>query len=57
VKNDQDFVSQLLEVQGVAVVQGSAFGLQDYFRLSYAASTELLEAACVRIQRFCASLE
>jgi aspartate aminotransferase len=38
------------------VVQGSAFGLAPFFRISYATSTEALEDACARIQRFCASL-
>jgi aspartate aminotransferase len=54
--NDLDFVSELLEAEGVAVVQGEAFGLAPHFRISYATSTELLEESCRRIQRFCASL-
>ncbi|MGD9738953.1 MAG: pyridoxal phosphate-dependent aminotransferase [Bauldia sp.] len=54
--NDEDFVTALLEEEGVAVVQGSAFGLGPAFRISYATSTELLEDACVRIQRFCGNL-
>ena len=53
---DQDFVTALLEEEGVAVVHGSAFGLSPFFRISYAASTEALEEACRRIQRFCAEL-
>lgn len=53
---DEDFVSYLLENEGVAVVQGAAFGLSPYFRISYATSTELLEDACQRIQRACAAL-
>jgi aspartate aminotransferase len=56
IENDADFVSELLEQEGVAVVHGSAFGLGPNFRISYATSTELLEDACERIQRFCASL-
>jgi aspartate aminotransferase len=40
----------------VAVVQGSAFGLSPYFRISYATSETVLEEACGRIQRFCAGL-
>ncbi len=56
ISNDEDFVSALLEGEGVAVVQGSAFGLGPNFRVSYAASTEALEDACAKIQRFCASL-
>ncbi|MGX1098047.1 pyridoxal phosphate-dependent aminotransferase [Amorphus sp. MBR-141] len=53
---DEDFVTELLEQEGVAVVQGSAFGTGPNFRISYATSTEALEKACERIQRFCGSL-
>ncbi|WP_374309235.1 pyridoxal phosphate-dependent aminotransferase [Methylocella sp.] len=57
IATDEDFVSELLEAEGVAVVQGSAFGLGPNFRISYATSTALLEDACAKIQRFCASLD
>lgn len=53
-RTDEDFVTELLDSQGVAVVQGSAFGLGPNFRISYATSTEALTEACARIQRFCA---
>ena len=53
---DEDFVTALLENEGVAVVQGSAFGAPGNFRISYATSTEALEEACKRIQHFCDSL-
>ncbi len=56
IENDEDFVTALLEAEGVAVVHGGAFGLGPNFRISYATSTEALEEACNRIQRFCASL-
>lgn len=56
IETDEDFVSELLEVEGAAAVHGSAFGLGPYLRISYATSNELLEEACIRIQRFCASL-
>jgi len=56
IATDEDFVSALLEQEGVAVVHGSAFGLGPNFRISYATSEELLEEACSRIQRFTASL-
>jgi aspartate aminotransferase len=56
IENDTDFANYLLEAERVAVVQGAAFGLSPYFRISYAASTELLKDACLRIQRACASL-
>src|SRR5215213_9834186 len=54
--NDEDFVTELLEAEGVAVVQGSAFGVGPAFRISYATKTEDLEEACRRIQRFCGNL-
>jgi aspartate aminotransferase len=54
---DEDFVTELLEAEGVAVVQGSAFGLGPAFRISYATKTEDLEEACKRIQRFCGNLK
>ncbi|RFC63552.1 pyridoxal phosphate-dependent aminotransferase [Fulvimarina endophytica] len=56
IESDEDFVSALLEAEGVAVVHGSAFGLGPNFRISYATSEALLEEACSRIQRFCGSL-
>ena len=55
-KTDEDFVTELLEAEGVAVVHGSAFGLGPAFRISYAVKTEDLEEACRRIQRFCGNL-
>ena len=55
--SDQDFATELLEAEGVAVVQGSAFGLGPAFRISYATKTEDLEEACRRIQRFCGNLK
>jgi aspartate aminotransferase len=57
IESDEDFVTELLETEGVAVVHGSAFGLGPNFRISYATSTEALEKACERIQRFCANLK
>ncbi len=56
IASDEDFVSALLDSEGVAVVQGSAFGLGPNFRISYATSNSMLEDACAKIQRFCASL-
>src|SRR5690606_12885190 len=49
IENDSQFADYLLETERVAVVQGAAFGLSPYFRVSYAASTELLTEACRRI--------
>ncbi|MBT5048267.1 MAG: pyridoxal phosphate-dependent aminotransferase [Rhodospirillaceae bacterium] len=56
IENDTDFVTYLLDTEGVAVVQGAAFGLSPYFRISYATSDEVLTDACQRIQRACAAL-
>ncbi|MGL5735691.1 MAG: aminotransferase class I/II-fold pyridoxal phosphate-dependent enzyme, partial [Beijerinckiaceae bacterium] len=56
IATDEDFVSELLEHEGVAAVHGSSFGLGPNFRISYATSDEKLEEACRRIQRFSASL-
>ena len=55
-KTDTDFVQKLLEKANVAVVQGSAFGLDGYFRISYATSMENLKKAMERIKSFCESL-
>ena len=55
-KTDTDFVQTLLEQANVAVVQGSAFGLPGYFRISYATSMENLKKAMDRIKSFCESL-
>ena len=56
IATDEDFASELLEAEGVAVVHGAAFGLSPFFRISYATSNKALEEACKRIQRFTASL-
>jgi aspartate aminotransferase len=56
ITNDDDFVTELLDAEGVAVVQGSAFGFGPNFRISYATATDVLQEACVRIQRFCGNL-
>ena len=56
INNDKEFASALLEFAGVAIVPGSAFGFENYFRISYAASDENLENACKRIKQFCKNL-
>ena len=55
-KTDTEFVQKLLEQSNVAVVQGSAFGLDGYFRISYATSMQNLKKAMERIKTFCESL-
>ena len=56
IETDEDFVTELLQAEGVAAVHGSAFGLGPNLRISYATSNTALEEACRRIQRFCGSL-
>jgi aspartate aminotransferase len=56
-ESDEDFVTELLEAEGVAVVQGTPFGFGPAFRISYATKTDDLEEACRRIQRFCGNLK
>jgi aspartate aminotransferase len=55
-KTDSEFVQKLLEKENVAVVQGSAFGLDGYFRISYATSMENLKKAMDRIKSFCENI-
>jgi aspartate aminotransferase len=56
-RSDGDFVTELLEAEGVAVVQGTPFGFGPAFRISYATKTDDVEEACRRIQRFCGNLK
>jgi aspartate aminotransferase len=56
IDTDEAFALELLEAESVALVHGTAFGLGPCFRISYATSTECLEQACERIQRFCGGL-
>ncbi len=53
---DEDFVTELLEETGVAVVHGSALGQGPNVRVSYATSLARLENACRKIQTFAAAL-
>lgn len=55
--NDEDFVTALLEEEGVACVHGAAFAMSPFFRVSYALDNESLEEACRRVQRFCGNLK
>lgn len=57
ITNDSDFVAYLLESEGVAVVQGAAFGLEPFFRISYATSMQSLQDACTRMKRACEALK
>ena len=55
-ETDEDFVTALLEEEGVAAVHGSAFMFPGHIRISYATDTDSLREACTRIQRFCKGL-
>jgi aspartate aminotransferase len=57
IKDDEAFVTALLEEEGVATVHGAAFAMSPFFRISYAVGTDVLEDACKRIQRFCGNLK
>ena len=56
IATDTDFALALLEENHVAVVQGSAYGMSPYIRISYAADMATLRDACTRIQEFCRAL-
>jgi aspartate aminotransferase len=56
IETDTDFVTALLEERHVATVQGAAYGMSPYFRISYATDLESLREGCRRIQEFCADL-
>jgi aspartate aminotransferase len=56
IKTDEDFVTALLDEEGVACVHGAAFAMSPFFRISYATDTASLEEACRRIQRFCGNM-
>lgn len=56
IETDVDFVTGLLAEKQVAAVQGSAYGMSPYFRVSYATDTETLREGCRRIQEFCHEL-
>jgi aspartate aminotransferase len=57
IRDDEAFVTALLEEEGVAAVHGAAFMFPGHFRISYATDTDSLRKACERIQHFCAGLK
>ncbi len=57
IETDEDFVTYVLESEGVACVHGEAFGLSPFFRISYATSDENLKNACERIKKACDALQ
>jgi aspartate aminotransferase len=55
-QTDEDFVLYLLEEENLAVLQGSAYGISPYFRISFATSMEVLREGCARLRRACEKL-
>ncbi|WP_160012368.1 pyridoxal phosphate-dependent aminotransferase [Rhizobium sp. 18055] len=53
IESDVDFVMGLVEEHHVATVQGAAYGMSPYFRISYATSMEMLKEGCSRIAQYC----
>ena len=56
IDTDTAFVTALLEEKHVATVQGAAYGMSPYFRISYATDVASLREGCARIQEFCREL-
>lgn len=56
IKNSMEFANNLLETGRVAVVPGSAFGDDNYIRISYAAGMDKIEEGMNRFEKFCKSL-
>jgi aspartate aminotransferase len=56
IETDVDFVMGLVEEHHVATVQGAAYGMSPYFRISYATSMEMLEEGCARLAQYCADM-
>ena len=56
INNSSDFCEYLLDEVGVAAVPGIAFGMENYFRISYATSESILEEAGKRIINACSKL-
>jgi aspartate aminotransferase len=57
IETDTDFVMALVDEQHVATVQGAAYGMSPFFRISYATSMEMLEEGCNRIAQFCKDMK
>ncbi|AOB30975.1 aspartate aminotransferase [Bordetella sp. H567] len=55
-RSDEDFIMYLLEEVDFAVLQGAAYGVSPYFRLSFAASMNAIEEGCDRLRRACGKL-
>jgi aspartate aminotransferase len=56
ISSDSDFVLHLLESQNLAVLQGEAYGLSPFFRISFATSMQTLQEGCRRLRLACEAL-
>lgn len=56
ISSDADLADYLIEEAGVAVVPGSAFGMEPFFRISFALDTQRLAQGCERIAEACGRL-
>ena len=57
INNSIEFAKMLLEEEKVAVIPGAAFGLENFIRLSYATSMEVIEEGLDRIKSFLGKLK
>ena len=57
INNSVDFAKVLLEEEKVAVIPGSGFGLDDYIRLSYETSMDIIETGIDRISVFLSKIK
>ncbi|NMM91164.1 aspartate aminotransferase [Rhodococcus sp. SRB_17] len=57
VNNSSEFVLYLLDTEGLALLQGEAYGVPEYFRISFATSMEMIDEGCRRLARACARLQ
>jgi aspartate aminotransferase len=55
-ESSNDFVMYLLDSEGLAVLQGEAYGVPGHFRISIATSMDAIEEGCRRLARACAAL-
>jgi aspartate aminotransferase len=51
IRNDEDFVLYLLDEASVAAIPGTAYGLEPYFRISYATSLDVIDESLDAIDK------
>ena len=57
INSSLEFSKSILEEEKVAVIPGIAFGLDDYIRLSYATSVEIIQEGLDRIENYLSKLK